>query len=141
MEQAIRDFDNATDILYPNHATDPPSFAVDYDLLAGTYRDAGYGDYEFSVETASLTGQDSPQPQLVAVRRDLIVPSKMVLRHVVGDYWVAYVMPVLGSAASRGFTAARFVTGPDGKPEALEVTWAEGEGPVSGYKTVFARVK
>ncbi|OAA57276.1 Beta-lactamase/transpeptidase-like protein [Cordyceps fumosorosea ARSEF 2679] len=146
LKQRKRDFDNATGIIYANRGADPPSFAVDYNLLAGTYSHPGYGAYTFSVEKSTIAGgrasgkSSSPQQQLVAIREDLIVPSRMVLRHVVGAYWVAYVLPVVGSDLSRSFYAAKFEMGVDGKPRALEVTWRAATDRLSGVATRFERV-
>ncbi|EGX89804.1 penicillin-binding protein, putative [Cordyceps militaris CM01] len=145
VEQLKRDFFNATNLLYPNHGTDPPSFVVDYEVLAGTYSDPGYGAYTFTAEKATITahaaaGKELPAQQLVATREDLLVPSRLVLRHVVGDYWVAYLVPVLGSELSRAFYAAKFIRGVDGKPSGLEVTWKEGTDRLAAIVTRFERV-
>ncbi|KAJ3482019.1 hypothetical protein NLG97_g7678 [Lecanicillium saksenae] len=142
IEQAKRDFDNATNILYPGHATDSPSSKVDYELLAGTYRDAGYGTYSFKVEKLPITGFKGSQGQqrLVALRDDLLIPMRLVLQHVVGDYWVAYLLPVLGSSMTRTFYAVKFIIGVDGKPAAFELTWREATDRLSATKTRFERV-
>lgn len=80
------------------------------------------------------------QKQLVATRADLIIPMQMILRHVAGDEWVAYLIPILGSAAKRSFYAAKFVVGVDGKPTALDITWQGAVERLSEVATRFDRV-
>ncbi|KAJ6784052.1 hypothetical protein PWT90_00339 [Aphanocladium album] len=140
--QNKRDFENATNILYPN-AADSPSSKIDYELLAGTYRNTGYGAYTFKVEKSSVVGikGSKGQQQLVALRNDLLVPMRLVLRHVTGDYWVAYLLPVVGSSMARSFHAARFIMGADGKPAMLEVTWSAATDRLAAVTTRFERVQ
>ncbi|KAM3524836.1 hypothetical protein NHJ13051_004338 [Beauveria bassiana] len=145
LEQDKQNFNNATNILYPSYATNGASLAVDYDLFVGTYSSPGYGNYTFAVEDAlPLPGANSTnqtlQKQLVATRADLIIPMRMILRHVAGDYWVAYLIPILGSAAKRSFYAAKFVVGGDGKPTALEITWQGAVERLSEVTTRFDRL-
>ncbi|OAA50933.1 hypothetical protein BBO_00880 [Beauveria brongniartii RCEF 3172] len=139
LQLSKQNFDNATNILYPSHTTDPSSAVVDYDLFVGTYSHPGYGNYTFSVEEAKPANQTLSK-QLVAIRADLIIPMRMNLRHVVGDHWVAYLIPILGSAAQRGFFAAKAIMGAGGKPTALDITWQGALGRLSEVTTRFDRV-
>lgn len=145
MEQDKRDFDNATNIIYPNHATAPPSFSVDYDLWAGKYSHPSYGTYTFIVENSTVPvrggpAQQPPTKQLVALREDAVVPTRHILRHVVGEYWVAYLITIFGPTSWRTFYAAEFIMGADGKPSALEIKWQDGTDRLAPVVTRFSRV-
>ncbi|KAM3512228.1 hypothetical protein MY11210_004146 [Beauveria gryllotalpidicola] len=142
--QATLDFDNATNILYPGRATDASSHAVDINLFAGNYSHPGYGTYAFSVENSSVVASETldkqPQEQLVALREDLITPTRFVLRHAAGDFWVAYQIPIGGAALGRDYYRARFYMGVDGKPTTLEITFAEEADRISELVIQFERV-
>lgn len=128
--------------MYPNHATDLPDSTINHDLLAGTYSHPGFGVYTFTVEDSSV-GVSSEKPakrQPVATRDDLIVQTRLVLRHVFGDYWVAYLFPLLGSAFWQEFRGAKFITGADGKASALEITWEGATDRLSSVVAHFDRV-
>ncbi|KAM3561894.1 hypothetical protein ARSEF4850_002984 [Beauveria asiatica] len=142
--QTMPDFDNATDILYPNRTTDASSQTIDIDLFAGNYSHSGYGTYVFSAENSYVvpgeTRDKQPQEQLVALRQDLITPTRFVLRHVTGDFWVAYKIPIRGAALGRDYFPARFYMEVDGKPSALEITFAEATERISEVVIQFERV-
>lgn len=144
MDQVGRDFANATNILYPNRDTHSSPSPIDYRLLAGTYNHPGYGTYSFQEEEGSLSpgsGKkgEAVERQLVATRDDTITSIRLVLRHVVGDYWVAYAIPITASPLTRGFYAAKFIMGVDGKAGGLEIEWEKARSGIAGVRVRFER--
>lgn len=89
---------------------------------------------------ASETHDKQPQEQLVALREDLITPTRFVLRHAAGDFWVAYQIPIRGAALGRDYFPARFYMEVDGKPSTLEITFAEETDRISEVVIQFERV-
>lgn len=75
--------------------------------------------------------------QLVATRDNLIVQTRLVLRHVVGDHWVAYLFPLLGAAFWQEFRAAKWIMGVDGKMGALERPWQKATDRLSSLVARF----
>lgn len=106
--------------------------------LAGTYYDSGYGTLTFTEERDP---QDADSTVLVARRVDMVLRYGITLRHVSGDYWVAYVKSLEGWQAGMTFVAAEFTMGVDGKATALQVTWQGETDDLWEVKTLFNRVE
>lgn len=57
--------------------------------------------------------------------------TRLVIHHVVEDYWVAYLFPLLGAAFWQEFRAAKFIVGVDEKMGALERPWQKATDRLS----------
>ncbi|KAH7131685.1 beta-lactamase/transpeptidase-like protein [Dactylonectria estremocensis] len=133
-EQELRDADK---ILFPNRPKDPQPPSLDMPKLSGKYHAPGFGTYEF-IEEAS--DEASTGRVLVARRYDLLWKTRVVLRHVSGDFWVAFVGLMDNLAQEVDYLAAEFRFGVDGNPSGLEITFSD-RLEANGGKVMLERVQ
>ncbi|KAJ3532067.1 hypothetical protein NM208_g8602 [Fusarium decemcellulare] len=132
-----KDVENAADILFPNRPSKPLPPSLDIRRLSGTYHAPGYGSWEF----VEVVNKRAPMGVvLVADRRDLLWKTRMTLRHVSGDFWVAFIALLEGDGLPEAFFAAVFRMGVDGEPSGLELTFKDRERANEG-RVLFQRVK
>ncbi|KAJ0127059.1 hypothetical protein HZ326_29837 [Fusarium oxysporum f. sp. albedinis] len=132
-----KDVRNATEILFPNRPSgnQPPS--LDVSEFSGKYQALGYGAWEF-VEVVS---KGAPMGVvLVAHRKDLLWKTRVTLRHVSGDFWVAFITILEGDGLPEVFLVAEFRIGADGKPSGLELTFKDRK-KVNGGRVLLQRMK
>jgi hypothetical protein len=132
-----RDVRNATEILFPNRPSrnQPPS--LDVSDFSGKYQALGYSTWEF-VEVVSKGAPTGVV--LVAHRKDLLWKTRVTLRHVSGDFWVAFITILEGDGLPEVFLVAEFRIGADGKPSGLELTFKDRE-KVNGGRVLLQRMK
>lgn len=129
---------NAVGILYPNRpkkALPPSSNASE---LVGNFYDPGYGTLELKEEN----DPENPDSSVLTVARDgMLLETDMFLRHVSGDYWVAYIHIISSLPSSAAFMAAEFKFGVDGKATGLEITWDRAQPGLKEVKVLFDKVE
>jgi hypothetical protein len=132
-----KDVGNAAEILFPDRPSryHPPS--LDVSEFPGKYQALGYGNWEF-VEVVS---KGAPMGVvLVADRTDLLWKTRVTLRHVSGDFWVAFITMLEGDGLPEVFLVAEFRIGVDGKPSGLELTFKDRE-KFNGGRVFLQRMK
>lgn len=110
---------NAKNILYPNLPETPLPSSVKASQIAGTYQDAGYGEFIFEERPHP---DDASKSILVATREEFLIAPRCELHHVSGDYWIMWVMhPPTKSIMD--WQPVTVKVGPDGEVSELEVKY------------------
>ncbi|KAF7556511.1 hypothetical protein G7Z17_g1373 [Cylindrodendrum hubeiense] len=135
--EAGKALENVDDILFPNRPKEPRPPSLDISKLSGKYYAPGFETYHF-VERAG--DEASTDMLLIAERTDLMWKNQITLRHVSGDFWVAYITILDGPRIPESFLAVEFRFGPDGKPSGLEMTFPDRE-KANGGKVFLKRLE
>jgi hypothetical protein len=96
--------------LFPNAPSTPRQPSVDVEELAGKYYHPGYGVFDFT--TAQRADSSGPK-DLVADRTDVLWRSRVLLRHVSGDFWVMFSSLMDTPGVPEMFFATEFKLGVD----------------------------
>ncbi|KAF4331968.1 hypothetical protein FBEOM_14245 [Fusarium beomiforme] len=102
--------EHAVSTLFPNVPSSPRPPSIDIRKLAGKYHSPGYGVFDF---TTAARGDGSMMMDLVADRTDVLWKSRVLLRHVSGDYWVMFSSLLDSPGVPEMFFAAEFRLGVD----------------------------
>ncbi|KAH7234975.1 beta-lactamase/transpeptidase-like protein [Fusarium redolens] len=108
--QRQQDAENAVSTLFPNAPSTPRQPSVDVEELAGKYYHPGYGVFDFT--TAQRADSSGPK-DLVADRTDVLWRSRVLLRHVSGDFWVMFSSLMDTPGVPEMFFATEFKLGVD----------------------------
>ncbi|KAH7127364.1 beta-lactamase/transpeptidase-like protein [Dactylonectria macrodidyma] len=131
------DLKNADKTLFPNQPNPPIPPSLDMSKFSGKYHAPGFGTYEF-VEEAS--DEASTGKVLVAHRPDFLWKTRVTLRHVSGDFWVAFIALMDNLEQEVDYFAAEFRFGVDGNPSGLEITFSD-RLEANGGKVLLERVQ
>lgn len=116
MEATIASAINKT---YPDRPTQPIPPALPLDAYEGTYYHPAY--LNFTLAAPALAAKNA----LVANRSDTTWPTINHFEHVSGEYWIMFQRYAFGdrNGPMREYAPVQFRTGPDGKVDAMGVTW------------------
>ncbi|KAK7428218.1 hypothetical protein QQZ08_005284 [Neonectria magnoliae] len=132
--KAEQDLENAPDNLFPNRPKVPRAPSLDISQFSGKYHAPGFGAYSFVEDAASA------DRVLVADRTDLLWKARIKLRHVSGDFWIAYMILLEGGRLPEEILAAEFMFSVDGKPSELVITYPDRK-IANGGKVSFKRIE
>ncbi|KPM41382.1 hypothetical protein AK830_g5215 [Neonectria ditissima] len=135
--KAEQDVENADDILFPHRPKEPVPPSVDLNKLSGKYHAPGFGTYSFVEETSDA---NSASRVLIADRTDLLWKTRIRLRHVSGDFWIAYILMLEGARPPEAVLAAEFLFGVDGEPSELVITFSDRKD-ADGGRVSFKRLE
>lgn len=124
------------DKYYPDRPNKPVPPSLPLEDYAGKYFHPGYLELKLELVTDS-TKLTRENISLVGARLDASWPTINEFEHVSGEYWMNfYYLSTNPDGPLKEYAPAQFRIGPDGKVEALGITWIVSEdgfdNPIQG---------